>query len=218
MSSGLSPVVSALLLVLVAVAGSALLYLLVSGFRPAPGGSFSLLKVEGVGLEGGLVAYVRNLGERREVVDAVYVYDSSGRLVWHASGLGLALEPGGLARVPLNASRLRAGERYSIEVAGASGVVASGFSFVFTGGYPVFGVTGYNSSITGPPGGRARLVVTVSNVGLLQGYGQVRVYDHTGSTVNTTGIALGPGSQQTVVLDVVLPASSGTVTSFECLR
>ncbi len=133
MLRGLSPIISALLLIVIAVVGGVLAYVFVSGFRPSPSASLSLLKVEGVGFEGGLVAYVRNVGESREVLDAVYIYDSSGRLVWHASGLGLALNPGGLARVPLNASGLIPGKVYTVQVAGTTGAVAS-LSFVYTGG------------------------------------------------------------------------------------
>ncbi|PLJ78481.1 MAG: hypothetical protein B7L53_00595 [Thermofilum sp. NZ13] len=112
-----------MLLVLVAVAAGILVYLFVSGFRPSVSGARPLLKVEGVSYEGGLVLYVRNIGDVREVLDAVYVYDSSGRLVWHAGGLNLTAQPGQLVLVRLDLASLKPGERYTVTVAGASGVV-----------------------------------------------------------------------------------------------
>jgi len=133
MERGVSPVLASLLLVLVAVAAGVLVYLFVSGFRPSVSGARPLLKVEGVGFEGRLVLYVRNIGDMREVLDAVYVYDSSGRLVWHAGGLNLTAQPGQLVLVRLDLVSLKPGERYTVTVAGASGVVSSGFSFTYTG-------------------------------------------------------------------------------------
>ncbi|UNQ73637.1 COG1470 family protein [Infirmifilum sp. NZ] len=293
MERGVSPVLASLLLVLVAVAAGVLAYLFISGFRPSVSGARPLLKVEGVGFEGGLVLYVRNIGETREVLDAVYVYDSSGRLVWHAGGLNLTAQPGQLVLVRLDLASLKPGERYTVTVAGASGVVSPGFSFMYTGaggiayatllvyvyppgsgstdpapgryvypagsrvrvsaspaaGYafsgwllngsalstspvvevvvagvvnltavfqplqpPRFSILSYNSSISGAVGSRQFLVVKVNNTGQQAGVAVVEVYDHNSNLVNATQLSVPPAAPQTASLAVTLPAARGTYT------
>jgi len=152
MRRGVSPIVASLLLVLIAAAASIAVYLLVHRFRPSPSGSFALLKAEAVGYEGQPVLYVRNIGEAKEVVSTVYVYDSRGRLVWYADNLGLAVEPGGLVEVPLDAGALKPGEKYTVVVAGASGAASPGYSFVYTPAAPGAGANGTLLIGVHPPG------------------------------------------------------------------
>jgi len=294
MERGVSPVLASLLLVLVAVAAGVLVYLFVSGVRPSASGARPLLKVEGIGFEGGPVLYVRNIGEAREVLDAVYVYDSSGRLVWNAGGLNLTAQPGQLVLVRLDLASLKPGERYTVTVAGASGVVSSGFSFTYTGSgsvayatllvyvyptgsgstdpapgryvYPAgsrvrvsaspgagyafavwllngsafstspvvevvvvagvvnltavfqplqparFAIASSTGSVSGPPGSKALVSVTVANTGDLEGDARVEVRDSSGGLVNSTTLTIPPGSQAQAQLQVTLPTTPGTYT------
>ena len=135
---GVSPVVATALLVLIAVATAALLYLWVMGTvsnQPTSEPTFNdRIIVESVGVDGSnnLVVYVRNVGSNTVNVSAAYVIDSvNNQLKGSNTSVNLQLQPGKVGEVIIDGvgSSLEAGKPYIVKVATLTGVEAS-YTFV----------------------------------------------------------------------------------------
>ena len=127
---GISPVVATALLVLIAVATAALLYLWVSGTvanqpteEPA---MHEKIKIDAVGYDGTQVTvYVRNVGSVKATLDAVYVIDGvNGTIVASSTGLNQAIDPGASTSTSVNTA-LETGRPYIIKAVTKDGVEAT---------------------------------------------------------------------------------------------
>jgi flagellin-like protein len=77
---------------------------------------------------------------------------------------------------------------------------------------PKFSIQSYNTSITGAPGSKQKIVITVANTGNATGAVQVSIIDNNGNTVNSTTLSIPAGQTATTSLTVTLPSSRGTYT------
>ena len=99
---GINPVLTTLLLVVLAVGSSLILYTWISSSAPKAKREGTLeakVKLEAYSITpyGGLILYVRNIGSTRLVVDAIYlVIDGSATLVRRGD---VVLEPGQVERI-----------------------------------------------------------------------------------------------------------------------
>ena len=130
---GVSPVIAALLLIVIAVVGSLLVYFWVTGyFGEAAAGSKSeelrqALKIEGSKTEGDtLILYVRNIGLDKVTVDKVYV-EKGGIIVaaLDVEGGSVEIEPGDVGEVSVELPDTLQDGVYTLKVGSSSGVVAS---------------------------------------------------------------------------------------------
>ncbi|RLE95487.1 MAG: flagellar biosynthesis protein FlaG [Thermoprotei archaeon] len=133
---GVSPVIATLLLIIIAVAAAVLTYLWITGYLGTvqqQGGTESLqekIRIEGVSYSGGtLYIYVRNIGDVRTVIGAVYVLDHTGTVRWSRTGLSTTINPGTQATFTVSVS-LRDGETYVVKVVSQSGVEAD-YTFTY---------------------------------------------------------------------------------------
>ena len=127
---GISPVVATALLVLIAVATAALLYLWVSGTvanqpteEPA---MHEKIKIDAVSYDGNQVTvYVRNVGSVKATLDAVYVIDAvNGTIVGSNTGLNQAIDPGASTSTSVTTT-LETGRPYIIKAVTKDGVEAT---------------------------------------------------------------------------------------------
>lgn len=127
---GISPVVATALLVLIAVATAALLYLWVSGTvanqpteEPA---MHEKIKIDTVGYNNGTVTvYVRNVGAVTATLDAVYVIDGvTGNVVGSSTGINKTIVPGNVTEVNVTAT-LQTGKPYIIKAITKDGIEAT---------------------------------------------------------------------------------------------
>ena len=134
MARAISPVVATALLVLIAIATAALLYLWVSGTvsnQPTEEPALhEKIKIEAVSYDSTndrVIISVRNVGSVQATVDAAYVIDSvTGAIVGNATGVNLQLGPGEVGTVTVSlATALTAGKPYIVKVVTKDGVEAS---------------------------------------------------------------------------------------------
>jgi flagellin-like protein len=129
---GISPVVATALLVLIAVATAALLYLWVSGTvsnQPTEEPALhEKIKIEAVGYDSGagqVTIYVRNVGAVTANITSAYVIDAvTGKVVASDTAVNQAIPPGNPATITLNAN-LEAGKPYTVKVVTEDGVEAT---------------------------------------------------------------------------------------------
>ena len=139
----ISPLVAALLLIMVGIAGAILVYLWLTGFAgkgtAIPSTMETELKIEAVEIDSGnskVTLYVRNVGSITIDCDAVknvtvYVYDSNtGELVGVNSTAPLScgdnlLEPGELGKVEASVRGLKKGKYYDVKL------VVGGIEYVY---------------------------------------------------------------------------------------
>ena len=75
---------------------------------------------------------------------------------------------------------------------------------------PSFTVTYYVPCVTAPAGKPFTVNLTVANTGTGTGTAEIRLYGPAGALVNSTQIALAPGTSQNVTLDATTPEAPGT--------
>jgi len=102
---GVSPVIAVLLLIVIAVAAAVLTYLWVLGYIgtvQSTGGTEQLqerIKIEGVDTVNNEV-YVRNIGDIKVTIDAVYVLNATG-VIDSDTTVSQEIEPGEVAEISL---------------------------------------------------------------------------------------------------------------------
>ncbi len=124
---GISPVVATALLVLIAIATAAILYLWVSGAASSQLGGeevlYERIKIDAVQYSSGTVTiYVHNIGETPVTISAAYVINATGT-VGQKTNVNLNLNPGGIDTVTVSAT-LDPGI-YTVKVVTENGVEAT---------------------------------------------------------------------------------------------
>jgi len=130
---GISPVVATALLVVIAIATAALLYLWVSGIVSSQPTQepvlYERIKIESVGYdnnESAVEVYVRNVGTVTTELDAIYVIDAvNGTIISLDTNISATLKPGELVNETINNTTLGVGRPYIIKAVTKSGVEAS---------------------------------------------------------------------------------------------
>jgi len=136
---GVSPVIAVLLLVVISVIAGTLLYVWLSGYMgtlQTGVGTEQLkekIKIEGVGYSGGaLTVYVRNIGDTKVSLKAVYLYDASGTVVAADTDEDVALDPGDVGTIPETglSYTLSSGKTYTVKVVTQRGTEAT-YTFTY---------------------------------------------------------------------------------------
>ena len=136
---GVSPVIAVLLLVVIAVIAGTLLYVWLTGYMgtlQTGVGTEQLkekIKIEGVGYSGGaLTVYVRNIGDTKVSLKAVYLYDASGTVVAADTDEDVALDPGDVGTIPETglSYTLSSGKTYTVKVVTQRGTEAT-YTFTY---------------------------------------------------------------------------------------
>jgi len=104
----------------------------------------------------------------------------------------------------LNGSDYSTSQEVTVTVRGPTSLTA-----VFTALPPRFSFVYWDESVAGPVGSKQRFTAVIENVGEGEGVVRVEVWDHGGTLVNSTTLALPAGGQGTVELTVSLPTSRG---------
>jgi len=133
---GISPVVATALLVLIAVATAALLYLWVSGtVQNLPQNAYQLqeqIKIDAVQYnitnnKYNFTIYVRNVGNTPVKLDTVYIINGNGTVVGYNT-LNVTIRPGeveNITNITVDKSKLEGATVVQIKIVTASGVEAS---------------------------------------------------------------------------------------------
>ncbi len=220
---GVSPAVAALLLTLIAAVAAALAYVWIAGYMGslAPRGGLrplEVLKIDAVGYDGAtLTLYVANVGEADATVVSAYVLAEDRTAVCSWSG-SVTLPRGSVGALSLSGCYLEPGRAYTALVSTSRGVEATYRMGLPAGAptsppqAPLFRIAGYNDTVYGPPGGSARLVVEVANVGAAEGTAYVEVRDHSGTPVARSWARVQPNSAVQAALSVDLPPTKGAWT------
>ena len=136
---GVSPVIAVLLLVVISVIAGTLLYVWLTGYMgtlQTGVGTEQLkekIKIEGVGYSGGaLTVYVRNIGDTKVSLKAVYLYDASGTVVAADTDEDVALDPGDVGTIPETglSYTLSSGKTYTVKVVTQRGTEAT-YTFTY---------------------------------------------------------------------------------------
>ncbi|MCS7105293.1 MAG: hypothetical protein NZ954_06990 [Thermofilaceae archaeon] len=132
---GVSPVIATLLLIVIAVAAAVLTYIWVTGYMgtlQAQAGTQQVqerVKIEGVKISGNKLSelYVRNIGDVRLNISAVYLLDSAGATIGQSTLTGgQIVGPEALATITsLPQESLNAGETYIVKVVTTRGTEAT---------------------------------------------------------------------------------------------
>ena len=139
---GVSPVIAVLLLVVIAVIAGTLLYVWLTGYMgtlQTGVGTEQLkekIKIEGVGYSGGaLTVYVRNIGDTKVSLKAVYLYNASGTVVAADTDENVELDPGEVGTIPQAGDNdlsytLSSGKTYTVKVVTQRGTEAT-YTFTY---------------------------------------------------------------------------------------
>ena len=136
---GISPIISILLLIVIAVSAAVIVYGFLMGFigveTTSSGGSRATLIVESIGVENGkLIVYVRNTGGSPATVDKVYIESVEGDVIQSLSvaGGGVKVNPKSLAVIEVTLkSDLEAGT-YRVKVSGPNALVVASLTLTRT--------------------------------------------------------------------------------------
>jgi flagellin-like protein len=125
---GISPVVATALLVLIAIATAAILYLWVSGVASNQLGNeevlYERIKIDAVQYSPGTVTiYVHNVGETPATISAAYVMNATGTVAQNTA-VDLNLDPGDVDTVTITGATLDPGI-YTVKVVTQNGVEAT---------------------------------------------------------------------------------------------
>ena len=137
---GVSPVIAVLLLVVIAVIAGTLLYVWLTGYMgtlQTGVGTEQLkekIKIEGVKYEssdttGTVTVYVRNIGDTKVTLKAVYLYDASGTVVAADTNEDTGLDPGNVDTVDVT-YELSSGKTYTVKVVTQRGTEAT-YTFTY---------------------------------------------------------------------------------------
>jgi len=140
---GVSPVIAVLLLVVIAVIAGTLLYVWLTGYMgtlQTGVGTEQLkekIKIEGVKYEksdttGTVTVYVRNIGDTKVSLKAVYLYDASGTVVAADTEENVELGPGAVGTIPNTglSYTLSSGKTYTVKVVTQRGTEAT-YTFTY---------------------------------------------------------------------------------------
>ena len=139
---GVSPVIAVLLLVVISVIAGTLLYVWLTGYMgtlQTGVGTEQLkekIKIEGVGYSGGaLTVYVRNIGDTKVTLKAVYLYNASGTVVAADTDENVELDPGEVGTIPQTSDNdlsytLSSGKTYTVKVVTQRGTEAT-YTFTY---------------------------------------------------------------------------------------
>ena len=135
---GVSPVIAVLLLVVIAVIAGTLLYVWLTGYMgtlQTGVGTEQLkekIKIEGVGYDSDnkiVTVYVRNIGDTKVTLKAVYLYDASGTVVAADTNEDTGLDPGNVDTVDVT-YELSSGKTYTVKVVTQRGTEAT-YTFTY---------------------------------------------------------------------------------------
>jgi len=135
---GVSPVIAVLLLVVIAVIAGTLLYVWLTGYMgtlQTGVGTEQLkekIKIEGVGYYSSnktVKVYVRNIGDTKVTLKAVYLYDASGTVVAADTDENTELVPGNVGTVSV-IYELSSGKTYTAKVVTKRGTEAT-YTFTY---------------------------------------------------------------------------------------
>jgi flagellin-like protein len=128
---GISPVVATALLVLIAIATAAILYLWVSGAASSQLGGeevlYERIKIDAVQYDSNdqkVTIYVHNIGEIPTNVAAAYVINATGTVVAQNTNINVKIDPGDIRTVEISNANLKAGV-YTVKVVTLNGVEAT---------------------------------------------------------------------------------------------
>ncbi len=133
---GVSPVIATLLLIVIAVAAAVVTYSWVMGFigttTTAPAQTQARIVVDAVEYDSSgpsITVYVRNVGNIKVTVDAVYVYWSYGTVQEAVTGLSTDINAGDVASVTANLSNALPSGTFYVKVTTEEGAVATSETF-----------------------------------------------------------------------------------------
>jgi len=143
---GVSPVIAVLLLVVISVIAGTLLYVWLTGYMgtlQTGVGTEQLkekIKIEGVKYEssdttGTVTVYVRNIGDTKVTLNAVYLYNASGTVVAADTDENVELDPGEVGTIPQTngndlSCTLSSGKTYTVKVVTQRGTEAT-YTFTY---------------------------------------------------------------------------------------
>ena len=131
---GVSPVIAVLLLIVIAVAAAVLTYLWVLGYIgtvQSTGGTEQLqkrIKIEGVNTVNNTV-YVRNIGDIKVTIDAVYVLNATGVIASNTS-IEQEIDPGNVQEISLPSVTWESGKTYIVKTVTETGTEAT-YTFTY---------------------------------------------------------------------------------------
>ena len=137
---GVSPVIAVLLLVVIAVIAGTLLYVWLTGYMgtlQTEAGTEQLkekIKIEAVKYEssdttGTVTVYVRNIGDTKVTLKAVYLYNASGTVVATDTNENTELDSGNVGTVDITYT-LSSGKTYTVKVVTKRGTEAT-YTFTY---------------------------------------------------------------------------------------
>ncbi|MCC5998741.1 MAG: hypothetical protein LM573_06655 [Thermofilum sp.] len=135
--TGVSPVIATLLLIVIAVAAAVLAYIWIIGYQGTLTQQASTaqlqerIKIEAVQYTGGsLTVYVRNIGDVKVDVTALYVYDPSGTIIQAKTNANINnLAPGSLGSDSITVT-LTSGTTYTVKAVTPRGTEAT-YTFTY---------------------------------------------------------------------------------------
>jgi flagellin-like protein len=135
--AGVSPVIATLLLIVIAVAAAVLAYIWIIGYQGTLTQQASTaqlqerIKIEAVQYSGGsLTVYVRNIGDVKVNVTALYVYDPSGTILQAKTNANIInLTPGSIGSDSISVT-LTSGTTYTVKAVTSRGTEAT-YTFTY---------------------------------------------------------------------------------------
>ena len=136
MRKGISPVIAAVLLVIISVAAGVLLWTWISGFAARNPASQPALEerikieaadITGSGGEYNITVYVRNIGSKLVNITSAYIIDVNGTVVFSNTTLNVGIAPGSVDKVEVGKeiTGLKPGYTYIIKVVTLNGAEAT---------------------------------------------------------------------------------------------
>jgi flagellin-like protein len=135
--TGVSPVIATLLLIVIAVAAAVLAYIWIIGYQGTLTQQASTaqlqerIKIEAVQYSGTtLTVYVRNIGDVKVNVTALYVYDPSGTIIQAKTNANIInLAPGSIGTDSISVT-LTSGTTYTVKAVTSRGTEAT-YTFTY---------------------------------------------------------------------------------------
>ena len=134
MRKGISPVIAAVLLVIISVAAGVLVWTWISGFaarnpttQPALEERIRIeaVKVLGSGGTYNITVYVRNIGSKPVTITPAYILDANGSVVFSNTALNVGITPGSVAEISVGTNiQLTPGYSYTVKVVTLNGAEA----------------------------------------------------------------------------------------------
>jgi len=134
MRRGISPVIAAVLLVIISVAAGVLVWTWISGFAARnPTTQPALeerIRIEAVGIYGSggtynITVYVRNIGSKLVNITSVYIIDANGSVVFSNTTLNVGIAPGEVKGISVDTNvSLKSGYSYIVKVVTLNGAEA----------------------------------------------------------------------------------------------